>query len=154
MQRLCRRTAPLLGLVAVLFASIVPDAGAISLWCRVDPIVQIDGQTAAVLVSSYEEMKLLAAGPTKVRVTVPPGVDTRLVATDRGFGGWGYEVSFAESAALKDRGDVLEVRIEVYAPALDAALPVRVAFTPRGGGRLLAGTAEGTANAWVSVRTG
>jgi hypothetical protein len=143
-----------LGLVAVLTTAAAPDAGAINVWCRTDPIVQIDGQTADVFISSYEEMKLLAAGPTKVRVTVPPGVDTRLVATDQGFGGWGYEVSFAESAALKDRGDVLEVRIEVYAPALDAALPVRVAFTPRGTGRLAPGTAEGTANAWVSVQTG
>jgi hypothetical protein len=158
----CRRTrrdaVRLLGLsaLAVPTALAPRPARAIHGWCKTDPIVQIDGQTADIYLSSHLEMKQLASGPAEVVVTVPTGVPVRLVATDPGFGGLGYDVRFAESGGLTDNGHVLEVRVKVYAPALDGlhgVLPVRVDFTPRGTGRLVPGEAEGVANEWVTLRT-
>jgi hypothetical protein len=136
------------------------DARATHGWCQQDPIVKIDGQTADIFLSSHLEMLTLASGPAKIVVTVPTGISTRLVATDPGFGGNGYDVRFAESDRLTDNPNVLQVRIKVYAPALDdltgvlpLTLPLRVKFTPRGNGRLVAGEATGEANSWVTLRT-
>ena len=136
------------------------DAGATHGWCQRDPIFQIDGQTADLLLSSHLEMLTLASGPAQIVVTVPTGISTRLVATDPGFGGNGYDVRFAESNRLTDNPTILEVQIKVYAPALDdlsgllpLTLPLRVTFTPRGKGRLVAGEVTGEANSWVTLRT-
>ena len=154
MSRLFRRLVPTLALVAVLLALAAAPAGASIRVCRADPVVLIDGQIADILLSSYAEMKDAATGPAKVVVTVPSGVRAELVATDLGFGGHGYEVRFADSDRLRVTERQLEVRVEVYVPATDGSLPVWVEFTPRGVGRLSAGSAEGRANDWISLTTG
>ena len=153
-----RDAARLLGLAPVALAAALPPRGAAAAkqWCKTDPIVRIDGQTADILLSSHLEMRQLATGPARVVVTVPAGVPARLIATDPGFGGNGYDVRFEESGRLDDDGQVLEVLINVYAPALDGrhgVLPVRVTFTPRGDGRLVPGQALGLANEWVTLRS-
>jgi hypothetical protein len=159
LSRQTRRDAMrLLGLAALtLPAALRPRAAdATRGWCRFDPVVMIDGQFADIFISSYLEMQLLATGPTQVVVTVPPGVRARLVATDLGFGGHGYDVSFAESRKLADTKRVLEVQIKVLTPAEDSSegpLPLKVDFAPVGDGRLAPGSAEGLANTWVIVRT-
>ena len=157
----CRRprrdAVRLLGLAALaLPAALRPrTADALRGWCRLDPIVTIDGQLASIFIASYLEMQLLATGPTEVVVTVPPGIRSRLVATDLGFGLHGYDVRFAESDELTATQDGLEVQIKVVVPARDAAdgpLPVTVDFIPLGFGRLTPGSAEGLANTWVILR--
>ena len=158
-RRTRRDAVRLLGLTALaLPVALLPRAaGATHSWCRTDPIVRIDGQTADVLLSSHDEMRELATGPAKIVVTAPSGVPAKLVATDLGFGGWGYDVRFVESDRLRNGADALEVLVEVYAPARDGEdgpLPIKVDFTPRGDGRLAPGQAEGWANKWVRLRTG
>ena len=153
MAPLFRRLASMFALAVVLLALAGAPAGARIGTCRGDPVVRIDGQIADIVLSSHDEMKDAATGPAKVVVTVPSGVPAELVATDRGFGGHGYDVRFAESDRLRVTERGLEVRIEVYAPATDGSLPVWVEFTPRGEGRLSAGSAEGRANAWVTLTT-
>ena len=146
-----RFLAPMLGLLALLV--LAPGAGARISWCKKDPVVQIAGQTADILISSYDTMNNAATGPVVVVVTVPTGIATVLRATDAGFGGLGYAVSFAQSDTLKNSSRSLQVRVEVYAPASDASLPVKVQFTPRGTGRLAGGSASGIANSWVVLTT-
>ena len=147
-----RDAARLLGLAPVALAAALPPrgAGASKQWCKVDPVVKIDGEVADIVLSSYEEMEEAATGPAQVVVTVPPGVETVLRSTDRGFGGHGYDVRFERFEDLKDTGGALRLRVAVYAPATDGSVPVRLDFVPRrDGGRLQAVTAEGAANAWV-----
>ncbi len=152
MLRRFRRAVPLLGLVVFVLAA--SGAGATYEWCKTDPIVRIDGQIADIVLLSHRQMHSAATGPARLVVTVPTGVAAELVATDRGFGGHGYDVRFAESADLRNAAGTLQVRVEAYAPASDDALPLRVKFAPRGTGRLSPGSAEGTANAWVVLATG
>jgi hypothetical protein len=130
------------------------NVGAVIGWCRNDPVIQIDGQTVDVFISSYVDMKTSATGPTQLVVTVPAGIAAALRATDRGFGGHGYDVRFAKSDALSATRSALQVKIEVFAPASDSSLPVKVDFVPRGSGRLTSGSATGTANAWFTLTTG
>ena len=158
-RRTRRDAVRLLGLAALaLPVALRPRAaGAIHGWCRIDPIVQIDGQTADAFLSSHDEMRQLATGPAKLVFTVPTGVPAKLIATDPGFNRKGYDVRFAESDKLRNAAGALEVRVEVYAPALDGPdgpLPVRVDFVPRGNGRLAPGQAEGRANEWVRLTAG
>ncbi len=147
-----------LGLAAVaLPAALRPGgAGATRGWCQTDPIVEIAGQTVDISLFSYEEMLDLATGPAQVVVTVPIGVSVRLVSTDAGFGGHGYDVGFNRSNKLPNTEQVLKVRIKVRAPALDlpeGPLPLRVTLTPLDSGRLVTCEAQGRANTWVVLRT-
>jgi hypothetical protein len=98
----------------------------------------------------------LATGPAQIIVTVPPRVPIRLVSTDRGFGGHGYDVRFNRSDKLPNTEQVLKVLIKVRAPARntpEGPLPLRVTLTPLDTGRLVADEAEGLANTWVVLRT-
>ena len=151
-----RDAVRLLGLAALMLpAALRPRAvDAILGWCRNDPTITIDGQTADIFLSSYEEMNQLATGPAHVVVTVPTGVPTALISADAGFGGHGYHVRFVHSKKLTSSDQILEVQINVHAPArqgLDGPLPVRVEFIPRGAGRLVPGSAEGWASEWVTL---
>jgi hypothetical protein len=47
----------------------------------------------------------------------------------------------------------IEVLVEVFVPATDDEMPVRVEFAPRILGILWPASAEGTANSWVRLRT-
>jgi len=140
-------------LAALVLCAAAPGAGARPAWCKKDPIVQVDGQTANIVISSHATMDEAATGPVEVVVTAPTGVEAVLRATDDGFGGHGYVVRFAASDALANTAHALQVRVEVYAPAADSSLPVTVEFLPRGAGRLAAGSAAGSANSWVLLVT-
>jgi hypothetical protein len=128
-----------LALAAALTAR---GASASKQWCRVDPVVRIDGEVADIVLSSYEEMEEAATGPARVVVTVPRGIEVEQLSEDEGFGGHGYDVRFERFEDLKDTGGALRLRVAVYAPATDGSVPVRLDFVPRrDGGRLQAVTA-------------
>ena len=143
---------PLVLMVVVAALATATDAAAIRTWCRTDPVVAIDGELADVFVAAPANAPLLVTGPNRIVVKVPPGVRARLVASDVGFGK-GEEVTFEESRKLRVTDDGIEVRVEVYVPATDDDMPVRVEFAPRVVGILSPASAEGTANAWVSLQT-
>jgi hypothetical protein len=120
-------------------------------WCRTDPVVLLDGEVADIWVASTVEAFTAVTGPTRIVVTVPVGTSTTLVLSDLGFGR-GYDVSFAESAALARSAAALPAWIAVFVPA-DADLPVLVEFVPRIVGILAPASAEGSTNAWVTLET-
>ncbi len=141
-----------LGGLLLLFTLVTPGALAGTGWCRTDPAIAIDGHLANVFVSAPLDAPLLVTGPTHIVVTVPPGVDTILVASSLGFG-QGEIVEFAESPSLKATAESIDVRIKVYVPATDDTMPVLVEFAPEVVGILAPAAAEGTANTWISVKT-
>jgi hypothetical protein len=148
------RRAPVLAalvVVGLVLALTAHDAGATRGWCKSDPIVLIDGRLADIFVSAPLDAPLKVTGPTRVVVTVPVGVAADLVISDLGFGK-GEEVSFAASSELRKTAKGTEVKVAVYVPATDGAMPVAVEFAPRLVGILAPVRAEGTANEWVSLR--
>ena len=149
MRPALRFAAPMLGVLTLVLLN-AGIAGAITNWCKRDPVVDIGGKRAHVYVSSTEAINQAVTDPTKVRITVPEGVSTELIRTDEGFGDLGYEVRFDRSADLRatDRG--VQVEVEVYVPAtLD--LPVKVEFTD--GQDTVLARKTGATNGWVSVRS-
>jgi hypothetical protein len=105
-------------------------------WCRVDPVLRIDGQTCHVAVAAgvanRREARALSTGPIRVAVAVPAGAAAEHVASDAGFG-FGYEVTCAERAGLPAGA----VEVAVYVPMGGdggKAVPVRVWFAARGRG--------------------
>jgi hypothetical protein len=143
---------PALAFVALLLAPPAPATASGDGWCVVDPVVKINGKVVDIVIASGGEADTLATEPTALVITVPVGISTQLLATDKGFGGLGYVVSFAWSPELEATADSLPVEFAVYVPMADGALPVRVDVRPRSS-PLTPGSAEGTANAWVTVAT-
>src|SRR4051794_4662388 len=84
-------------LAAVPALRLAGEAAAGRTWCQTDPVVKIDGKTADVFLSSYTDLNAAAIGPAQLVITVPVGVSAVLLAVDRSFGGWGYQISFAQS---------------------------------------------------------
>ena len=158
-----RRLTPLLGLLALLLALQVNPAGAGIGWCSRDPNFELGGRRGHVYVESQETMLQEANGPVEVEITVPSGVETRLISTDDGFG-WNpaYKVTFREHPEWvidndsNDRdGDgytnQFKIRIEVRAPTRGAvSLPVVVKFVANDG---TVTVAEGVSNDWVVVKS-
>jgi hypothetical protein len=139
-----------LGLTALLFSVTPASAGRV--WCSRDPVIKVNGQVVDVLVSSYSEMNASATGPIQFVVTVPVGSTASVLATDKGFG-YGYSVSVKTSSTLTKAAKSTQVRVEVYAPAADATLPVKIDVKPRSVGTVRATTTQGLANRWVTAKT-
>lgn len=130
-------------------------ARAIKGWCRRDPIVQIGDVTAHVVLSSYAEMNELATGASQLVITVPEGVPTTFVASDPGFGHFGYDVRFLESRDLIADDRSVEVQVEAHAPAAntpEGPLPLLVTFTALDNDRPSSEQVEGQANEWLLLR--
>ena len=139
-------------LVTLAFVVMAPGASAARAWCRTDPIVVIDGTLADVFVSGPLLAPLKVTGPTKMIVTVPEGVKTQMILQDLGFLR-GYDFKFQESSALQKTAKGIEVQVEVYVPARDNEMPVKVEFSPRLLGILSPEAVEGTANEWITLKT-
>jgi hypothetical protein len=140
----------MLGLVALLLSAAPASAGRV--WCSVDPVIKVNGQVVDVLVSSYADMNASATGPLQFVVTVPVGSSARVLATDKGFG-YGYRVTVKTSSALVRTAKSTPVRVEVYAPAANSTLPVKVDIKPRSVGLVHATTTQGLADRWVIAQT-
>jgi hypothetical protein len=140
--------------LAILVLSLTAQAAAAGVgWCRSDPLVAIGGEVADVFVAAPPDAPLRVTGPTQIVVTVPKrGVSAELVLATVGFG-HGEEVTFVESSHMKVTDAGIGVRIDVFVPANDDAMPVRVEFAPRVVGILNPAAAEGVANTWVTVAT-
>lgn len=172
----CR--GPLLLLLALLpFALGGQPAEAFRGWCMRDPVFQINGQIAHVLLA-VDVAKLRTARalspdePIKIILTVPTGVDARFQGGDHGFGS-GYDVQIKHAANLKPGLGGTPVQVAAFVPMNDPNVQVRVAFVPTMGGgptpsshaphapkshghrpphaNLVDGTASGTVNSWVTL---
>lgn len=137
-------------LAAVPALRLAGDAGAARSWCRADPVLRIGGQTAHVYISSPIEMLRSATDKIRLRVTLPSGVQGKLIDILADFDE-GYDVRFSTSTALTVAGGVIPVQLAVNCPARDETLPVMVEFAPVGDGQLRAGTAAGTADQWITL---
>lgn len=146
------RLLVVLTLAALMFVVMAPAASAARAWCRTDPIVVIDGTLADVFVSGPLLAPLKVTGPTRLIITVPEGVKTSMILTDLGFLR-GYDYQLKQSSELRKTGRDIDVRIEVYVPARDSSMPVKVEFAPRLLGILWPDSAEGTANQWITLNT-
>lgn len=141
-------------LAAVPAVALVSDASAGRSWCRMDPVLKIDGQVVDVYLESYQEMNTAATGPTQINVLIPKGSTGTVLATDRGFGGNGYSISFSTSSTLLKTNRHTQVQVSVYQPANASTLPVKVYFTPRSTGVLKnASNIAGRANKWIVLKT-
>ena len=152
-----RRMLRLIGgvaLAAVPGVAIAQEASAGRSWCRWDPVLKIDGQVVDVWLSSYTEMNTAATGPTQINVLIPRGSTGSVLATDNGFGGNGYSISFSTSRSLRKSSTHSQVQISVFQPASTSKLPVKVDFTPRSTGVLTsAASVLGRANKWIVIKT-
>lgn len=151
-----RRFATALAGGALLTAIGASGASAGRSWCRVDPVVSIDGQLADIFIASDVKMLLTATAPVKLRIAIPRGSRGQVILADLGFGK-GYDISFVQSAVLTRSERQTPTIVEVYAPSRDDTLPVTVTFAPRTldsslGEILLGMSAEGNANSWVKLQ--
>jgi hypothetical protein len=168
----------LLTLVLALSVAVgTGEAKAYRGWCRADPQFQINGETVLVTIDArvgdLKTARALSTGPISIVLTVPSGSHARYLASNKGFG-YGYDVQVVHSHDLKVIDGSMPVRIDLYVPMSDSAIPIRASFLPSGsaeqtvdryepssegannGGRkgeLSPGSAFGTANEWIVVTT-
>jgi hypothetical protein len=139
--------------LAILVVSLTPHGTSASVgWCRSDPIVKIKGDLADIFVAAPLDAPLKVTGPTKIVLTIPQEVSAAAIVAGKGFGR-GENLAIANSSDLQVTQTGIEVLIDVFVPATDVAMPVRVEFAPRVVGILDPAYAEGVANAWVSLST-
>ena len=119
-------------------------------WCRTDPVVSISGTLSDVWVLGPLTASTKVTGPNQIEITVPTGVKASTVLTTLGFGR-GEVVTWKWSSSLTATNKSVQVRVRVYVPATDNAMPVRVEFAPRIITLLWPTVAEGKANTWVEL---
>jgi hypothetical protein len=120
-------------------------------WCRTDPLILIDGELADIFCTAPLSMLLKATGPTEYVVTLPRGVDGKLLLAGPGFLK-GETLDFRHSEKLERTKSGIEIKVAVRVPAKED-LPIGLEFAPRILGILNPDRADGFANSWVSLRT-
>jgi hypothetical protein len=158
MNRLVRSLVCALALFFLMSATTAPRADAARGWCRVDPIIMVDGQLADVYIGSSLDMLLQATGPLQLEIVIPNGSIGFVILNDVGFL-HGYNVVFTHSSALTRTSNHTQIQARVYAPAQSSDLPVTVTIAPRALftstlKEILIGTSlDGYANNWVTLTT-
>jgi hypothetical protein len=157
MKRLARLLVVTIASFILLSAVSAQSASAARGWCKVDPVIVVDGQLADVYIGSTISMLLQATGPINLEITIPNGSTGSVILNDLGFL-HGYNVVFKHSSALTRTAQHTQIRVRVYAPASSSDLPVTVTIAPRTLTssllQILVGTsADGYANSWVTLTT-
>jgi hypothetical protein len=158
MNRLLRALVCALALCILTGAMTAPRADAARGWCRVDPIIMVDGQLADVYIGSSLDMLLQATGPLQLEIVIPDGSTGFVILNDLGFL-HGYNVVFKHSSALTRTKLHTQIQARVFAPAKSSDLPVTVTIAPRALlsstlMEILIGTSfDGNANSWVTLTT-
>lgn len=146
------RTLVFLALALVLIAPSGPAQASIG-WCQSDPVVIIGDDLTDIILSAPADAPLKVTGPNEIVVTIPDSLSGSVVSLPAGFGK-GESVTVVQSPDLAANPGMIEVIIQVFVPASDDTMPVRVEFAPRGVGLLGPARAEGVANTWITLHTG
>lgn len=118
-------------LALALLVGMVGDAGAGRTWCRMDPVIKIDGKVADIWLNGAVELNSSATGPAQIVVRVPLGVRAEVLATDLGFNKQGYVITFREDPSLGRNASGPQIVIWASVPSPDDSLPLEVVFAPR-----------------------
>ena len=138
------RRACMAAIMAVVLVLGGARAGSAELeWCRVDPVVKIDGVTYNIILASPTAILDSATGPSEVVITIPAGTPYELVSTDPGFG-YGETVSFVEARGKRIAPGSFDVAVRV--PASER-LPVLVEVI----GPAATFSTDGQTNGWISL---
>lgn len=156
MKRISRLLFTFLAVLVLSVSVAAPQADAARGWCKVDPVIMVDGQLADVFVGSTPEMLLQATGPIKMEILIPKGSKGSVILMDAGFLR-GYDIKFIQSSKLTKTRTHTQVKVRVYAPS-KTSLPVTVTFAPRTLSsslvQILLGTSvDGVSNSWVTLTT-
>ena len=140
----------LAGAALALVPALLPsETGAFRRWCKTDPVIQIDGQSAHIIVAANVKnnraARRLSTGPIRVVVTVPVGISYKKLHGNNGFGD-GYDREVVESKELTATDEVVPVHVAVTVPMANDAIEVKSYLVPKGHGRLRPGEGHGMAN--------
>lgn len=124
-------------LAMLLIVIAIAPAGAWGVtWCRVDPVVRLNGTEVSILVAVPEEYKQYVNGPIDVVIRTPAEVTRELIMTDAGFNGHGETVAFRDTDGTVNsigRFDIVvrvRVPIDYAAMGSDEDVPVEVTINP------------------------
>lgn len=136
-----RLSSAILPLMAAAFMAMPAQAGI--LWCRTDPIVELNGTRVNIIVAIPNEYQEFVNGPVQVRVKTPDEVTREVIWKDPGFNGKGEEVSFKDGGGKVRDGHfptTVRVKVPFDEDALEAAeeelglevddIPMRVEIIP------------------------
>lgn len=141
--------AAALGVLALLLLVVPASAGV--LWCRTDPVVEVNGFRANVYVSTESSYLSTVNGPVRLDVHVPVGATARLIQTDSGFG-QGYTIRFIEDARLHSGKGFVEMIASVYVGSSSSNMPVKVDIVPVDPAKCGV-SKRSTANQWIATGT-
>src|SRR5215211_5066829 len=99
MNRFARLLVAIVASFILISATNASEASAARGWCRLDPVIMVDGQLADVFIGSNLEMLLTSTGPLQVEIIIPNGSTGFVVLTDLGFLK-GYNIVFKHSSSL------------------------------------------------------
>jgi hypothetical protein len=131
-----RFTASLIFATLLLLIAAAPAGAWGVTWCRVDPIVLLNGTQVSILVAVPEEYAPYVNGPIDVVVRVPAQVRRELIMTDAGFNGYGETVTFIDTDGevniIGGFDTVVRVTVPIDRVALgsDVEVPVEVTIDP------------------------
>jgi hypothetical protein len=114
--------------------------------------VRIDGELAYIIAIAPRTIRQMVTGPTEFVVTVPWGIQTKLVAAGSGFG-HGETVRFVYSREIVASESGVNIRVEARVPASeDLPIELEVARRTHANHKKPA-QAKGQTNRWITLST-
>ena len=150
----------------LLLAGASEKAFAAKRWCRIDPVVLIEGQNAHIVVAanvpSLREARRLSEGmgPIAITITYPDTLEAPRspsgkngLTGSKGFGNK-FKLTLDPSSSLVATADLIPIELAITVPMIPEGdgLDVRAWFVPKGRGPLRSGQGNGISNVEFLVR--
>jgi len=123
-------------------------------WCRIDPIVRVDGQEASIYIVTQADSTARAHSYANVLVEYPWQSQGELVWVDPNHGfGYGFGVQVVPSDSLSYPAGGIGIRISVMVATGQNDQPVMVEWAPGPEGSATYASVIGTTNSWIVLDT-
>lgn len=139
---------------ALIAAAVFPALASADGWCRVDPIIRVDGKQASIYVVTEADSAVRANSQANVTIEYPIGADGELVWVDPNHGfGYGLTVQMVPSPGVSYTEEGAEIRITVRMTTPHVFEPMMIEWAPGQAGSPTTASAIGETNRFVVLET-
>jgi hypothetical protein len=144
------------GLLATVAALLLVFPVGATLWCKADPVVELNGTLVDVTIAIPLEYVPLVNGPVRYEVRTPVGTRRALVVADLGYNGHGTVIEFRDGGGVVRDGQVptlirVEVPIDASRLPQGQVVPTQLTVLPHNAGLVVVGGTSARTEAELTI---
>ena len=144
------------GLLATVATLLLVFPVGATLWCKADPVDELNGTLVDVTIAIPLEYVPLVNGPVRYEIRTPVGTRRALIVADLGYNGYGTVVEFRDGGGVVRDGQVptlirVEVPIDASRLPQGQVVPTELTVLPHNAGLVVVGGTSARTEAELTI---